>query len=300
LAADLSKAPLVSVVLVNFNDGAHIEKCLSSVVRNADGIDLEVVVVDNRSTDGSPELVETRFPQVKVIRNSENAGFSKANNRGILESRGELVLILNTDTELFPGTLGPLLEEMKGNASTGIVGPALINAEDRVQVSFGGPVDFFRELFRRSFLNAFRGRSLAGRPRRRETDWVSGAFMLARRRALEDAGFFDEGFFLYFEDIDLCLRTKARGWKAVYLPEAKAFHEGGATTRPRGLQSRWEYRRSQLRFYDKHCGPVSRTLLRFYHRLNVCSLRFRGLFDKEASLWGARFSELLKKGAAGR
>ncbi|MDD8015401.1 MAG: glycosyltransferase family 2 protein [Acidobacteriota bacterium] len=173
-----------------------------------------------------------------------------------------------------------------------------MNAGDKVQVSFGGKVDFFREFFRKSFLNAVRSRSLARDSRRRETSWVSGAFMLARRSALEDAGLFDEGFFLYFEDIDLCLRAGEKGWKVVYLPRAKAFHEGGATTLPRGLQSRWEYRRSQLRFYGRHCGPVSRRLLRSYLRLGAWSLRVRGLFDGEAARWGPRFSALLKKGAA--
>lgn len=298
MAADLPVSPLLSVVLVNFNDGAHIEKCLSSVIRNAAGIESEILVVDNRSDDGSPELVERRFPRVRLIRNRENAGFSKANNRAIRESRGEFVLILNTDTELFPGTLGPLIDEMTGHPSTGIAGPALLNARNGVQVSFGGKVDFFREFFRKSFLNAVRSRALAGDSRRRETSWVSGAFMLARRSALVDAGLFDEGFFLYFEDIDLCLRAGEKGWNVVYLPMARAFHEGGATTLPRGLRSRWEYRRSQLRFYGRHCGPVSRRLLRSYIRLSAWSLRVRGLFDEEAAHWAPRFSALLKKGAA--
>jgi len=282
LSHESAGPPSVSFCLVNYNDAAHLPECLQSIEEAASGISFEVIVVDNASSDGSLALAGKEFPRTKFIRNAENEGFGRANNRAARESRGEFLLFLNTDVILRPGTLEPLLEEMRVHPSTGIAAPALVGAGGRSQVSFGGRVTFFTELLRKMFLNRMIARRLRKDRRRREVRWLSGAFLLARRSAFLESGGFDERFFLYFEDIDLCLRILAGGWKVVFLPLAESFHRGGVTTAARPLRSRLEYRKSQVYFYKKHNSPVSSALLRFYLRLNMAGLVLSGAFRKDA------------------
>jgi GT2 family glycosyltransferase len=293
LSAEALKFPLLSILLVNYNDGAHLPECLSSIETNVRTIDHEVIVVDNASTDGSPELIAERFPRIRLIRNSRNEGFGRANNKAVREGRGTFILFLNTDVVLHPGALDLLLAEMAADPRAGIVGPALINPGDSFQVSFGGRVGFFTEAFKKIFLNRAVRRSLRKGGGRREVGWVSGAFLLARKRTLLDAGLFDENFFLYFEDIDLCRRAVEKGWKVIFLPRAVSFHVGGATTAGRRLRSRLEYRKSQLLFYRKHNSRASLALLRLYLKLNFAALSLSGAFRKEPGDLRREFMDLL-------
>ena len=286
-------SPLLSILLVNYNDGAHLTECLSSIETNAGGVDYEVIVVDNASTDGSPELIVERFSRIRLIRNLMNHGFGRANNRAFREARGTFILFMNTDVVLHPEALDFLLAEMAADPLTGIVGPALLNPGDSFQVSFGGRVGFFTEAFKKIFLNRAIRRSLRKGGGRREVGWVSGAFLLARKKALLDAGLFDENFFLYFEDIDLCRRTTEKGWKVIFLPKAVSFHWGGATTGIRRLRNRLEYRKSQLLFYRKHNSLLSLALLRLFLRLDFAALSLKGEFRKEPGDLRREFLDLL-------
>lgn len=281
MRAEAGNSPLLSILLVNYNDGVHLPECLSSIEANARAIDHEVIVVDNASTDGSPELIVERFSRTRLLRNSLNEGFGRANNRAVGEARGKFILFLNTDVVLHPEALDLLLKEMEADPLTGIAGPALLNPGGEFQVSFGGRVGFFTEAFKKIFLNRAIRRSLRKGGGRREVGWVSGAFLLARRKALLDSGLFDENFFLYFEDIDLCRRVVEKGWKVVFLPGAVSFHWGEATTAVRRLRSRLEYRKSQLLFYRKHNSRVSQALLRLYLKLDFAALSLSGAFRKE-------------------
>jgi len=293
LRAETGNSPLLSILLVNYNDGAHLPECLSSIEANAGAVDHEVIVVDNASTDGSPELIAERFPRIRIIRNSRNEGFGRANNRALREGRGKFILFLNTDVVLHPGALDLLLAEMAADPLTGIAGPALLNPEDSFQVSFGNRVGFFTEAFKKAFLNRAIQRGLRKSRGRREVGWVSGAFLLARKKALLDAGPFDERFFLYFEDIDLCRRAVEKGWKVIFLPRAVSFHWGGATTAGRRLKSRLEYRKSQLLFYRKHNSRASLALLRLYLKLDFAALSLSGAFRKEPGDLRREFMDLL-------
>jgi len=279
-------APALSIILVNFNDAAHLPECLSSIEANAAAFDPEVIVVDNASTDGSPDLIAGRFPRVKLIRNARNEGFGAGNNIGFRESRGKLLLFLNTDAAIGPGTIDLLLKEMRDHPDTGIVGPALLTPSGSFQASFGGRTDFFAEVAKKGLLNRRWTRSLRKDWSRREVRWVSGAFLLARRKAFEEIGGFDEFFFLYFEDIDLCERFLRKGWKVIFLPEAVSLHRGGAATSARPLRSRVEYRKSQLHFYEKHASRRSMSLLKTYLRLSLAGLTLRGAFRRDPE--GAR------------
>ena len=287
--------PRLSFIIVNFNDRAHLGRCLDAVARHAAAIPHETIVVDNASNDGSADDIAASRSGVTLLRNAENLGFGRAMNRGASASRGEFLALLNTDVVLRPGTLDTLLAELDGCPSTGAVGPALRTPDGGYQVSFGGRRTFGRELLQKLFLNSLRARSLGRRRRRREVGWVSAAFLIVRRSAFEAVGGFDEAFFLYFEDIDLCLRLREAGWNVVYLPVAEAEHEGGATTAVRPWRSRYAYRKSQLYFYRKHNPPLSRFLLRLSLWLDFRLLAWRGALTPETDPPRERFFALLKE-----
>jgi N-acetylglucosaminyl-diphospho-decaprenol L-rhamnosyltransferase len=222
----------LAIVIVSFNDAQWLEACLSSVFSHAGTATLEVVVVDNESNDGTAELVASRFPEVLVVSNC-NGGFGHGNNRGIEGTSARYVLFLNPDTEVIEGTFGTLVDMLDKRPEVGLAGARQLMPDG--------------ELIRtiRRFPNASRafGEALASerwpvRPswagerlldaelytREVECDWTSGSFMLARREALAGAGSFDERFFLYAEEPDLCLRIKQAGWSVRHLPDMTITH----------------------------------------------------------------------------
>ncbi len=292
-----------SAILVNYNDARHLEACLGALTVELAGKSAEIIVVDNASTDGSRTILSSRFPAVKTIANAANEGFARANNRGVRESRGEVLLFLNTDTVIQAGALSRLLETLASAPEIGACGPALIRGDGRFQVSFGRPVSFFGQLVQKSLLNPYYARALKHSKTRksRRTAWLSAACLLFRRRAFEQAGGFDENFFIYFEDIDLCRRTVKAGWRLVFDPAARVFHEGGATTAARPEKSRWEYRRSQLLYYQKHASPFSRVLLRLSLRAAITAKAafggFRGLEGRDLR---RKYRQLLKSEGGSR
>jgi len=272
----------LSVVLVNYNDRNHVLECLSSIEKTAGSLDYEIIVVDNNSQDGSPAEIVRRFPRIKLVSNSRNVGFAKANNQGWLGSRGEFILFLNTDTVVEPGALSQLLGELKSNLEAGAVGPALFSGVRSYQVSFGRRVSFCSQLWQKSVLNPFHKIALRTSRRKRKVGWLSAACLLIRRDALQRAEGFDENFFIYFEDIDLCLRIRQAGSKLVYLPQARVLHWGGASTSVDLAASKYEYRKSQVYFYRKHNSKAAQSLLRLYLKLNVQILAWRGCFRGES------------------
>jgi len=286
--------PEVSVVIVSRDGRDSLARCLASVRECGRGRDWNVLVADNASTDGSPELCAEKFPEVRLLRTGANLGFARANNMALAETRVPFVLFLNPDTVLFPGAVDILLEAMRKEPKAAACGPLLVQEGSAFQVSFGRKVSFFRELVQKSVLNPYFKRRLKGSPRTREVGWLSAACLLARREAVEAVGGFDEGFFLYFEDIDLCVRMAAQGWRMLFLPEARVFHEGGAATK-HFAPSRFEYRKSQIRFYRKHNSRASQRLLGLYLRSNLFFLGLRDRLKKGGGEEARRFRGLLKK-----
>jgi N-acetylglucosaminyl-diphospho-decaprenol L-rhamnosyltransferase len=257
---------MISVVVVSFNARDHLLACLAAVEAHL-ALPHEVTVVDNASTDGSPAAVRERFPRVKVIANAENVGFSRANNQGIRLGSGEYVLILNSDAEIAAGSVEALAGVLDARADVGIVGPRTRFPDGRIQVSFG-PMLAPRAEWRQRHLvrGVARGDPCtlahveAMAATEHEPAWVSGSCFLARRRALLSVGLFDEDFFLYEEDVDLCIRVAAAGWRIVYTPAAEVIHHKGASMA--GASAALEYHRSHLHFYAKHHGRGLRAALR--------------------------------------
>jgi GT2 family glycosyltransferase len=294
-------APLLSVILVYYDDRMNLTPCLDSLRTMPPEIPFETILVDNASTDGGIEDVAAAFPSVRILRNGSNPGFGAANNRAACESAGEFLLFLNTDTILQSGAAAALLAALQADAGAAAAGPLLFPGEGKAQVSFGRRVDFLGQLVQKLFLNPFYKRAVLRRPQTREVGWLSAACLLCRRSAFAAAGGFDEKFFLYFEDIDLCVRMRAAGRRLLYVPAARVFHEGGATTGIRPAASRLAYRESQLRFYRKHASQGSLRLLRGYLRgtLGVKKIlgRFRGA---EGRALGKAYRELLEEDGKAR
>lgn len=225
----------VRVVIVGYNSRAHLARCIEALGPATDDLDLDIVFVDNASTDGSAAFVSATFPHVRVIANDVNRGFAGANNQAI-ESGGEAdVLLLNPDAFLLPGSLDTLVASLRENTTTAVVGPRLLNPDGSLQHSIG----FFPSLLNQLGSNLFlarllpRARWFSEIDRRwdsysvgRSVDWLFGAVLLVRRRAIDQVGLFDERFFVFSEEKDWCMRFRSAGWATRYVPEAEAIHVG--------------------------------------------------------------------------
>ncbi len=284
----------LSVILVSYNSCVLLEACLRSLTSSLADFPYEIILVDNASQDGTVEMVEHAFPEVRLIRNRENLGYPIANNQGIAAARGEQVLLLNPDTEVLPGAFERLITELRDRPRAGAVAPILRLPSGRIQVSFGWSVGFLSELAKKLALNRYLSR-WAGRTKSpRKVGWLGGACLLIRSEVLEQVGGFDEMFFLYFEDIDLSYRIRKLGFDLYLVPEVEIRHVGGAATSALGLAGRFHYRRSQLRFYRKHTSPLSRWFLKGYLRLNFWVLYLRGKIRRTGDLdMRKRFFSLL-------
>ncbi|MFC2163455.1 glycosyltransferase family 2 protein [Acidobacteriota bacterium] len=279
------EALVLSVLLVNYNDRVHLSHCLASLKGQMESFSHEIIVVDNDSSDGSQEFIRENYPDVRLICNSENVGFAQANNIGLRECAGKFILLLNTDTVVMPEAIDVLMKAIQSDPGFGAVGPALLLKEDKFQISFGRKVSFWPELLQKGFLNHFYRIWLKLSRRPRSVGWLSAACLLVKHQVLRDVGFFDANFFLYFEDIDLCVRIRNSGHNLLYHPQARVFHVGGATTSYLPLLSRFHYRKSQIYFYQKHNSKMAIFLLRSYlwlsFKLNLLSGYLRGATDLE-------------------
>jgi GT2 family glycosyltransferase len=268
--------PLVTVILVNYNGREHLRRCLP--VLNSDELDgeMEIIIVDNGSQDGSREFIRRLFPDILLLVNRKNLGFGAANNRGAASARGEYLLFLNTDTEVFPGALRRLMQVLRSDKNVGAAGPALVQEGGRMQVSCGGRVNFLTEMWKKLLGNSLSAIRMKECRKEKDVKWLSGACLLVRRAAWEQVSGFDESFFLYFEDIDLCYRLEKQGWTMRYVPAARVFHQGGASTETMGMESRLYYRSSQVIFYSKHNRGLSQELLKLYLKMEYCFLTLFG------------------------
>jgi GT2 family glycosyltransferase len=249
---------LLDIIVVSHNTRADLEACLRSIVDAPPAGLGRIFVVDNASTDGSAALVRATWPDLRLIALERNVGFGAANNVAIRESGAELVLLLNSDAVAPPGSIDRLVNRLK---ETGAVaaGPRLVDAEGRPEVSFGAMLSPWGELRQRLRVRA--ARRTGGLARwyverllsvEREVDWVTGACLLARRDAVVSAGLFDERYFMYEEDVDLCAALRARGGRILYTPRAELIHRRGRSVHAAGSDLRALYNASHLRFYEKH------------------------------------------------
>ena len=263
--------PLVSVVIVSFNTRNLLRDCLRELEGETKDIASEVFVVDNNSADGSADMVEAEFPEVSLIRSSINLGFAAANNRAFPQCKGKYVVLLNSDAFLRASALQRSIDHMESRPAAGLGGAKLVGRDGSWQPSARMFPSLLNEFLSMSGLSAkFAKSRLFGRQDRTwadqgepaEVDWVPGAFSIIRRDVLEQIGYFDESFFLYYEEVDLCWRIKKAGYEVWYWPDIEVVHLGGESSKTMnslsmsksGAQLTLWRMRSELIYYRKHLG----------------------------------------------
>ena len=268
----------ISIVIVNWNVRELLHRCLSSLRATAllpgtGGLTCEVVVVDNASQDGSAAMVRAEFPQVTLIENTENLGFTRGNNQALARSTGRYLLLLNPDTEIVGDALTTMVAYMDANPGVGVVGPQLLYPDGSIQSSrrrFPSLATMFVEI---TVLQRLFGRSALVRhyyaldtpdDATQEVDWVVGACMMVRREAMDAAGLLDERFFMYSEEMDWCLRIKQQGWKVVYLPTARIVHHEARSSEQVLPAQHIYFHSSKVAYVRKHFGPRQAEALRLF------------------------------------
>lgn len=252
----------VSIVIVTYNARDYACRCIQSIFEHTQELEYEVIVVDNVSQDGTPDTVAAEFPAVRLICQQLNVGFAAGVNRGVSESRGEAVVILNPDTLLLDNALLPMWRHLKENPEIGVLGPKLLDEDGSVQLSCRRFPGFASGLFNRYSLltrlfpgNRFSAEYLMSdwdHSQAREVDWVSGACWMVPRRAFDCIGGLDEGYFMYIEDVDFCQRAHRAGWKVVYFPQASLVHHIGRSTGSLANRMIIERHRSIWHYYKRY------------------------------------------------
>jgi len=260
----------LTVIIVNWNAGSFLAKCVDSVFGTVLSHDVEMILVDNNSTDRSLEEIR-QHPRLQVIRNQANHGFARANNQGIALARGQYLLLLNPDTRLLSGAVDQMIDYMDSHPAVGALGPRLLNRDHSLQPSCSH-FPTLRNIAMQALglSRLFPRNRLLARPLMtywefdhvRDVDQLSGACLVIRRSALDEVGLLDERFYLYYEEVDLCFRLKKAGWKVRFFSGGQAIHVGGHSS-SQNLDVRMAVRyRSLLAFFSKHFPPWHYSVLR--------------------------------------
>lgn len=260
----------LSVIILSFNTKKLLEDCLTSVFQHTSGLEFEVIVVDNASSDGSAEMTEKKFPQVKLIKNKQNLGFARGNNQALRQAKGEVIMLLNSDTVVKNEALARLVSFMDEHPKAGVVGAKLLNPEGTPQASAGRfpslPVVFLM-LFREHFGGSHLVRT--SYQKTQEVDWVMGAALVVRKEILPKTGLLDEKVFMYYDEVEWCYRIKKAGFKIYFYPAAEIVHLGqksSATGRKGPILANYQ---GLIHFYKKHKNPLEFFLLRILLKLKA-------------------------------
>lgn len=232
--------PNLSIIIVNWNAGEYLKGCVQSIYSNIGTASLEIIVIDNASTDNSLDMLKDNFPDVIVIKNDANVGFAKANNQAMKVSVGQYILLLNPDTVVLDDSFLKMIDFMDANRDAGAVGAKLMLPAGHLEAGAAGYkfslktsfeyYFFLTKLFPRIFRGLFLDQA-SFKEKPVTVDWVSGACMMLRRELLNRNILFDEDFFMYVEDVELCDRISKDGWKIYYLPLAKIVHFRGRSVK---------------------------------------------------------------------
>ncbi len=293
-----SFSPDLSVIIVSWNVCDLLADCLESVTGSRlqvagstdqpstfQPVTIEVIVVDNASSDGSAEMVAAEFPRVRLIANTENRGFTGGNNQGIEVARGRYILFLNPDTAVVGDALARMVSYLQAHDEVGVVGPQLRYGDGSLQSSRRRFPTFVSALFEstplawhwpnnpwaRWYRMEEGGSRGAEEPVRgnggtavREVDWLVGAAFMTRRAVLEQVGGFDEGYFMYSEELDWCRRVKAAGWRLIYLPAAQIIHYEGKSSEQIVAARHIRFHTSKVRYFRKFHGRAAAEVLRVF------------------------------------
>jgi len=252
----------LSVIIVNYNAGPLLRKCVESVYRQTTRLDFHLWVVDNGSRDGSAKKIQKEFPQATVLFSKDNLGFAKANNMAIRQSDSEYVLLLNPDTVILDRAIEKTVAFMESHPTTGVSGCKVLNEDGTLQLACRRAIPtpriaFFRlsglsRLFPKSRSMGKYNLTYLSSDKTHEVEAVSGSFLMIRREVIDQIGLLDERFFMYGEELDWCLRAKHAGWKIMYVPHGQVIHYKGECSRSNRRRAMYEYHRSMYLFHKKH------------------------------------------------
>jgi len=261
----------LSIVVLNWNVCDLLDRCLASLRTNHCA--LELIVVDNASHDDSVAMVRAKYPQVTLIANADNRGFTGGNNQGIEASHGRHIMVLNPDTEVLADALECLVRYLDDHREVGALGPQLLNPDRSVQSSRRRFPTLATGFFESTWLQGIAPKRLlthyymddVSPDHPHEVDWLNGACMVFRREVLDRVGAYDaQNFFMYSEELDLCRRVKEAGWKIVYLPEAQVIHYVGQSSDQAVAARHIYFQTSKVHYFRKWHGSLPATLLRLF------------------------------------
>lgn len=254
--------PIVSIVIVTYKVKDLLARCLDSLKDASASVRSEIIVVDNASEDGTTDLLQIKYPETILITNPSNVGFGRACNIGFERSKGDFILFLNPDTLVQTDTLKNLVEFFNAHENAGIVGPKILNPDATLQLacrrSFPTPAVALSRFvglsrfFPKSTLLGRYNLTFLDPEKESEVDAVSGSCFMIRRPAMAQSGGFDEDFFMYGEDLDLCHRIKSAGWKIYYTPSTQIVHFKGESAKRRPIRSRLAFYGAMFHFSRKH------------------------------------------------
>ena len=283
----------LSIVIVAYNSVAVISECLESLRRNIRDLPYEIIIVDNHSNDDTVKIIREGFPEVKIIENSRNEGFGRANNAGIKHSTGEFIAFVNADIKMMDGVFHQILGIFESRPDVGIIGTQLYNADGTPQKScFKFPNLFRRIVFLLPVYQLYiRNRTIPTPIQEfREVEYVMGAFMTVRRKVIEDiGGGFDKTIFMYHEEMDFCYSARARGWKVILCAGERVIHYGGHHENPDNQRVFIEGNKSLLYFYWKHYGMFRYRLLCIVNSvLGAVMIPYCEIFGRKTALCSYR------------
>ncbi|MBD2526609.1 glycosyltransferase family 2 protein [Nostoc sp. FACHB-133] len=259
----------VSIILVNYNGADVLINCLNSLEKFIPKDNCEIILVDNNSQDNSIDIVDNKFPEIKLIKLPRNVGFGAGNNAGAKVAKGEFLLLLNTDTILTNNILPHLIELMSGNQDVGVIGTKLLFPDGSFQISFSPEIGIRGEFQAQKIHKYAENKNAFNIIEQdfqdiKEVDIVVGAAFFIRANLFNLLDGFDEKFFMYFEDSDLCQRVRNEGYKIIYTPHISLIHLRGHSVKKISNKMSVEYRRSQIYYYHKHRPMWEILTLRVY------------------------------------
>lgn len=254
----------ISIIILSWNTKSLLRDCLKSL--KGDG---EIIVVDNNSSDGSVQMVQTEFPKVKLILNKKNLGYGAANNQGIKMAKGDYLLLLNSDTVVKDEAPLKMAEFLAQNPQAGVVGCCLLNKDGSLQPS-AGPFPSLGVSFVMLFLEHWwKNLARTSFAKTTEVDWVMGAALMFRREVIKKAGLMDEGIFMYMDEVEWCFRIKKAGFKVFFYPGAKIIHLFGGSSKTGRETPILNIYKGLIYLYQKHYSPTQLKILKFMLKLKA-------------------------------
>ncbi len=262
----------LSIILVSWNVADLLATCLDTIFAGLGDLRTEVIVVDSASTDNTSVMLRERFPQVKLLLQTENIGFTRGNNLALKQARGRNLLLLNPDTEIIGDALPRMVAYLDAHPNVGIVGPYTRNSNGSYQSSRRRFPTLATAFFESTWLQGFAPKSMLDRfyvndappDQTLDVDWVQGSALMARREVYEQIGGLDEGYVMFSEELDWCKRAKLAGWRVVFFADAQIIHHGGKSTEQIVARRHIWFQQSKLRYFRKYHGMISAQILRIF------------------------------------